>query len=629
MTVNTVQQLADYGPDRCRTLTVQESRRFCRRLARRRYENFSVLTALVPGGLRDDFAALYAFCRWADDLGDEMESPDQARELLAWWRRELTECFAGRPRHPVFVALRPAIERHKLPIEPFDDLIRAFEQDQTVRRYESWEQLLSYCRLSANPVGRLVLMIAGEPRTEELFGLSDAICTALQLTNHWQDVRRDLRDSDRIYLPRELHSIQRFEERLLATVRQGFAPDHSFLDESRRLIAACVERTWPLFEEGAPLPGKLSPATRPVVWLFLAGGRRVLRLVEAWNYETVLHRPRLSAAAKAFFVSRAWLARSFARSGSWVGADGDATSTGTRRVREALRHCRRITRRRARNFYYGLKLAPEPQRSAIYALYAWMRRADDLADGAPGAAGTAEWRLQKIEAFRAATDAALAGEVPDDDPVWVALSHTAATFKIRREALHAMLDGQIEDLKIRRYETFREVREYCYRVASTVGLVCIDIWGYADPVARDLAVDRGIAFQLTNILRDFKQDYDAGRVYLPLEDFARNELVPEDLRRWSDPRRCTRLVLEQVERAKSFYDRSAALEGLITPSCRPTLWAMTTIYRSLLAKVERVPGRIVADRRLRLNSLQKGTVAIRARWAGMAQNTGPLRAGSS
>ncbi|MHC4413858.1 MAG: phytoene/squalene synthase family protein [Planctomycetota bacterium] len=290
-----------------------------------------------------------------------------------------------------------------------------------------------------------------------------------------------------------------------------------------------------------------------------------------------------------------------------------------RTVSEALRSCRAITRRRARNFYYGLKLTPEPQRSAVCAVYAWMRRADDLVDGMAGDAGG---RRDRIEAFRAATDAALAGRIVDEDPLWIALRETASAFDVHREALHTMLDGQIEDLSRRSYETFEQVREYCYRVASTVGLVCISIWGYEDPAARELAVDRGIAFQLTNILRDYKEDYDSGRVYLPREDFGRHDLTPKRVRQWSDPSRCRRFILEQVERAVSYYARSAALDRLITRSCRPTLWAMTTIYRTLLARIEQGPARIVGGRRLRLSSLKKGAIAMRARWLARSPEEG-------
>ncbi|MHC4082832.1 MAG: squalene synthase HpnC [Planctomycetota bacterium] len=316
MTISPVQQLDIYGPERCETLSVEQARQWCRRLARSRYENFTVLSRLMPRRLRDDYAALYAFCRWADDLGDEVGDRDRSLELLAWWRRELQQCIAGEPRHPVFIALAPTIQRHELPVEPFDDLIKAFEQDQTVTRYDTWEQVLGYCRLSADPVGRLVLMIGGEPRRDDLYELSDAVCTALQLTNHWQDVRRDVLERDRIYIPSELIEIDRFEQRLVTTARQGFAPDREFFGESRLLVRACVERTWPLFEKGEGLLAKLGPQTRPFVRLFLAGGMRVLRAIEAWNCETVLYRPRLSKAAKLALVARAWFASRLGRRAS-------------------------------------------------------------------------------------------------------------------------------------------------------------------------------------------------------------------------------------------------------------------------------------------------------------------------
>lgn len=307
MTADPIEQLEVYGPRRCETLSVDEARRWCRRLAREHYENFSVLSQLVPKPLREDFAVVYAFCRWADDLGDEVQSHDRSLELLDWWREELDQCFAGEPRHPVFVALAPTIRLHDLPQQPFNDLIRAFKQDQTVTRYDTWDQLLDYCKLSANPVGRLVLMLLGEPRTENFWRHSDAICTALQLTNHWQDVRRDILERDCIYIPRELIRINDFERRLRQSAQQGYAVDQTFLGESRDLIRTCVERTWPLFEEGDHLMPQLRADSRPVVGLLTSGGQRVLRLIELWNYETVLHRPKLAKASKIALMMTAWL----------------------------------------------------------------------------------------------------------------------------------------------------------------------------------------------------------------------------------------------------------------------------------------------------------------------------------
>ncbi|MBX3355940.1 MAG: squalene/phytoene synthase family protein [Phycisphaeraceae bacterium] len=303
--------LDSYGPDRCDTMTTESARAWCARMARQSRENFSVLTSLVPEDRRDDFAALYAFCRWADDLGDEMGSPERSLELLGWWRRELEACFAGAPRHPVFTALHPTIVRHDLPIAPFDDLIRAFEWDQRRTRWETWDELMASCRLSADPVGRLVLMILGEPRDADHFEPSDRICTALQLTNHWQDVRRDWQERGRLYIPREFFgAIPDFERRLERTVALGYAPDRDFLELYRGVLRQCIDRTWAMWEAGEVLLQRVAPAHRPIIWLFCAGGRHVLSKIEAWGLETCITRPRLARVRKATLVLQAlWMAR--------------------------------------------------------------------------------------------------------------------------------------------------------------------------------------------------------------------------------------------------------------------------------------------------------------------------------
>ncbi|MGI9014256.1 MAG: squalene synthase HpnC [Phycisphaerales bacterium] len=299
-------RLVENGPDACVAMPVARARAWAMQEAKASRENFSVLSAVLPPHLREDFAALYAYCRWSDDLADEIADRERSRELLSWWRHELDACFNGSPRHPVFVALGPTIERCDLPKPPFAKLLDAFEQDQHVTRYQTWDQLLAYCTGSADPVGQLVLMIAGQPRTDAVFVCSNAICTALQLTNHWQDVQRDILGRDRIYLPNELHSISDFDSRLLKSARQGYAIDHTFLQETRELIRACVDRTWPLYQQGERLLQMVSSDIRPVIWLFLAGGANILRKIEMWDYETALHRPRLNRAHKSWLVGRAW-----------------------------------------------------------------------------------------------------------------------------------------------------------------------------------------------------------------------------------------------------------------------------------------------------------------------------------
>ncbi len=293
-------------------------------LARGRYENFTVLSGLVPPGLRDGFAAVYAYCRFADDLADETgvgpEARDTSLQLLRWWREELRACFEGRPRHAVFVALQPAIERHGLRPEPFHRLLDAFEADQTTTRYRTWDEVIGYCRGSADPVGHLVLQLAGvrppdeAPGNADLYAMSDSICTALQLTNHWQDVRRDLLDRDRVYLPAQ-------ETGLDAPTLRDFAQrghDPAARVPFIRALRPLVERTKALFDAGRPLPRALGrddasglPGIGPVVALLAAGGERVLHKIDAAGCTTLWHRPTLGRLDRAGVFAAVWLASRF------------------------------------------------------------------------------------------------------------------------------------------------------------------------------------------------------------------------------------------------------------------------------------------------------------------------------
>ena len=320
-----VEELREFGPDRIGPgvpppMGTESARAWCAALASGHYENFSVLSSLVPERLRGDFAAVYAFCRWADDLGDEAGTAgDERLRLLAWWRGELQACFAGTPRHPVFVALRPTVEAHRLPMRPFDDLIRAFEEDQTKTRFATWDELASYCTRSADPVGRLVLGLF-DLATEERMAMSDRVCTALQVVNHVQDVRRDLLERDRIYLPSELTAgVADFEARLRRSAELGHACDREFLAEYRTAVRPLVDRCWSLFDEGRALLPTLTDEARPVVRLFMEGGEHVLREIEDWHLETCIHRPRLSPARKLFLVTRAWWS---ARAPRWMRIEG-------------------------------------------------------------------------------------------------------------------------------------------------------------------------------------------------------------------------------------------------------------------------------------------------------------------
>ena len=278
-----------------------------RKIAGHADENFHVVTALVPPRLRQDFANLYAFCRCADDLADETGDPSRSLELLRAWRKELLECIAGRPRHPVFLALRETIERHDLPAAPFEDLLSAFEQDQYVSRYATWAQLLDYSRRSANPVGRLVLMVCGY-RDESRLALSDHTCTALQLTNFWQDVRRDLLDRNRVYVPREVADRHGLDlDALAAAIASG---DVREVDAPyRAALAELTARTQALFRAGRALLPTLSADARAPIRLFMLGGEAVLKQIAADGFTTHVRRPRLGRLRKLALFARAWAGR--------------------------------------------------------------------------------------------------------------------------------------------------------------------------------------------------------------------------------------------------------------------------------------------------------------------------------
>src|SRR5215470_8835803 len=262
---------------------------YTRWLATHHYENFNVVSWLLPKELHQHFYNLYAYCRWADDLGDEIPEKERALELLAWWERELDACYEGRPSHPVFVALRETIVAKDIPKQPFADLLKAFRQDQTVKRYRNWESLLDYCVYSANPVGRLVLYLCGY-RDEERQKLSDATCTALQLANFWQDVSRDL-EKGRIYIP--------LDRALALGVSETDIVERRFSDRYVALVKNLIARTRDLFNEGSPLARMVDGRLGVDLEMFSRGGLAVLDAIESQGYDTLNHRLSISKAKQA------------------------------------------------------------------------------------------------------------------------------------------------------------------------------------------------------------------------------------------------------------------------------------------------------------------------------------------
>jgi squalene synthase HpnC len=275
---------------------------FCRDVARRHYENFTVATRLVPPRLRQHLANVYAYARWSDDLADEAASPAEAARDLAAWRHGLEACFAGRPGHPVYVALAETVRQTGLTIEPFAHLLDAFEEDRafdaagTAVRYADRGSLVAYCRRSADPVGRIVLALEG-CRDTGLVAMSDSICTGLQLVNFWQDVRRD-RLAGRVYLPLADMNRHGVTEAMLD------APTAS--PSLRALLRAEVAWARECFDAGAALEGRAPPVLRPAIGMFLAGGRAVADAIERAGFDTLSRRPIVGKWAKLRLAARAW-----------------------------------------------------------------------------------------------------------------------------------------------------------------------------------------------------------------------------------------------------------------------------------------------------------------------------------
>ncbi len=510
--------------------TPAQAQAYTRWLATHHYENFNVVSWLLPRRLHQHFFNLYAYCRWADDLGDEVPETSRAVELLDAWEAELRLCYAGRATHPVFIALEPTIRACHIPVQPFADLLVAFRQDQSVRRYATWDAVLGYCLHSANPVGRLVLYLCGY-RDPERQQLSDFTCTALQLANFWQDVARDLDDRGRIYIP------------LDRLVKHGL----SFADiEAKRfdaryvsLMKELIADTRVLFAQGLPLAQTVDLILRLDIELFSRGGLEVLNSIERIGYDTLHRRPAIRRATQARLLAKALFLRAFAplreppkkeenaeRRGRGeqpentetqsAAADEGGSLRSKLSIAESYEECRRVARAAASNFYYAFFLLPRAKRDAMCALYAFMRLVDDVSD----TPGEILEKQRGLARWRARLDAALTGD-PGAHPVLPALRDTVERYSIPPRYFHDLISGAEMDLTVPSYATFDRLREYCYRVAGTVGLCCLQVFGYTDLKAPDLAEKLGIAFQLTNILRDLPRDYGAGRVYLPQEDWER------------------------------------------------------------------------------------------------------------
>jgi squalene synthase HpnC len=275
--------------------SLEEARLYCERLAKSHYENFSVATWFLPKRLRQHFYNVYAYCRISDDLGDEVGDPQQSLELLEHWETELNACYAGSPKHPVFVALAETVKQCSIPKHEFSDLLIAFRQDQTVTRFETFNDVLAYCRYSANPVGHLVLYLCGY-RDVERQRLSDYTCTALQLANFWQDVSVDY-GKGRIYLP--LEDLRRFG------VTGDEIAERRATPQFVAMMKFEVERARDWFSRGLPLVKMVDRELAIDLELFSRGGQEILNAIERQGFDVLRARPEISKSRKLMLVLRA------------------------------------------------------------------------------------------------------------------------------------------------------------------------------------------------------------------------------------------------------------------------------------------------------------------------------------
>lgn len=295
-----LERLGPDNPPQAWELSAAEA--YCKTWASQQYENFSVVSFLLPRRLRQDFYNIYSYCRWSDNLADEVESTEKSLQLLDWWSAQLQLCYSGRPAHPVMVALQNTVQQYNIPQQPFQDLLSAFRQDQQIRRYDDEASLLDYCQRSANPVGRILLYLAEDPELlqEENLSLSDLICTGLQLANFCQDMARDAA-IDRIYLPRS-----RWEN----------ASEQDFLSarptaELCRILEKWVQCTREYFVEGSALIERVPRWLAVDIELFVSGGLEILRQIEHAKFDVWTQRPVVSKLSKFKLLLRALTRRTF------------------------------------------------------------------------------------------------------------------------------------------------------------------------------------------------------------------------------------------------------------------------------------------------------------------------------
>ena len=532
----------------------------CMKIVVGHYENFPVASKLLPAKIRPHVAAVYAFARGADDIADTTGPVDVRLARLDEWVEKLVAAARGVAETDVFIALSDTIQKFDLPLQPFQDLLSAFKQDVTVLRYPNYEALLDYCRRSADPVGRIVLMLNGV-RDEEALRASDAICTALQIANHLQDVKEDA-ERGIVYMPQD--EMKRFavsEDDLLADVATP---------QLRAFLVFQIKRTKRLFRQGLPLLYRTRGALGRELRAIWRGGVAALDAISRAEWNVCAGSPLLNGRDKAKSLLAAF--RPVWRLESNV----------DRHAEEELNraYCRWFIRASRSNFYLSFFSLPAEKRRAITAVYAYCRMADDIADEPgeiPGKKTTLrEWK----EALNQLSD-----EGPPH-PIIGELAWASRKYELPPEHFQAICDGVAMDLEENRFEDLSDLENYCDKVASAVGLACLGIFGAKSEFAKDYAVCLGRALQMTNILRDVWEDAEEGRFYIPRSEMEKYGVTVSDLRDKNDTSQVLSLLRFFAGRTRTYYERANELlrhekKGNLLPAR-----IMGRIYGRLLSEME-------------------------------------------
>ena len=432
-------------------------------------------------------------------------------------------------------------------------------------------------------------------------------------------------DIGRIYIPLDRAAAHGLSEQEI--VARKF--DERYVALMKELIA----RTRELFEEGRPLAKMVEGKLSVDLEMFSRGGIAVLDAIERQGYDTLHERPSVSKGKQARMLGRALLSQVRVRKAKVTpitratgGASGvAAVQRPALDVAASYEECHRIAREAHSNFYPAFFLLPKAKRDGIVALYAFMRLIDDVSDEGADLAekqrGLAKWR--------AALDQAITGEeqvfdgnaamispketLAGADEVLPALVDTIQRYKMPSRYLHDLISGAEMDLTIQVYPSFERLKEYCYRVAGTVGLTCTHIFGFRDAKASELAEKLGLAFQLTNIIRDVHEDYGLGRVYLPDEDLLRYGVAKEDFGRGEATLGMRELLRFEADRAWKLYEEGSRLVELIDEDSRGTLWLLVHTYSGLLARIESVDFAVFGER-VRLPKAEKMMLIAKARF---------------